>query len=201
MNPRPVTTARAVTLGFLLLVATASAACAQQTEKDHESRPSQSPDGPSVVPEASTDPAAHVLPDGPAPDFELEGTVSRPVRLSSLRGDWIALVFSERITDVTSLRTIDNDMRRMGVRIVSVCHEKLRRVRSQSKHDSLSFLVLADPSGQVGALYDLRDANRTQTLPGFFLLNRQGVVKLAHPGEPLDPVHIWQLTHDFLNGS
>jgi alkyl hydroperoxide reductase subunit AhpC len=74
-------------------------------------------------------------------------------------------------------------------------------VRKQSKHDSLSFLVLADASGQVGALYDLRDSTHSRTMPGFFLLNRQGIVKMARPGEALDALTIWQLTHDYMSGS
>jgi peroxiredoxin len=182
----------------LLLALTACAAHAQ-LPKDRTPPPG-SPAVAPIVPQASNDPSVRIEVGIMAPDFELEGTQTRPVRLSSLRGGWVALVFSERIGPVTPLQKINADMTRMGVRMVAVCHEKLRRVRTTAQREDLTFLVLADASGQVGSLYGLTEGRVSSMKPGYLLIDARGVVKQNELGESLNADRIRQRTKDFMIG-
>jgi hypothetical protein len=89
----------------------------------------------SITPRAVTDPTARFREGDMAPDFELDGSQGRAVRLSSLRGDWIALVFSDRLETLPALAGIQSDLRKLGVRVVGVCREKASRVQSSYTRD------------------------------------------------------------------
>ena len=69
----------------------------------------------SPVPQESHIPS-QVYVGEPAPDFELDGSQGRPVRLAHLKGYWILLVFADRRADLTPLKEIEPDLRRLGVR-------------------------------------------------------------------------------------
>src|SRR5205085_6079527 len=58
-----------------------------------------------------------------APDFNLDGSQGREVKLSSLRGDWIVLAFGDRASDVLHLVDIASPLRPLGARVVGVCRE------------------------------------------------------------------------------
>jgi peroxiredoxin len=127
-----------------------------------------------------------------APDFELDGSQGRSVRLSSLRGDWIALVFADRLETLPELTRIQSDLRKVGVRVVGVCREKASRVQT-SYTRGLPILILADATGEVGSLYGLRPVANSITRPAFLLLNRRGVVKLTVTGQELTAEQIRDL--------
>jgi peroxiredoxin len=190
-------TPAAMTVVLLALLACTAHA---QIPKDRTPPAADSPPGTATVPQASNDPSVRIEVGVTAPDFELEGTSTRPVRLSSLRGGWVALMFSERIGPISSLEKITGDMTRMGVRMVVVCHEKARRVRTTAQRDGLSFLILADASGQVGSLYGLTEGRVSSMKPGYVLIDARGVVKLNEIGEPLVADRIWQRTRNYLSG-
>src|SRR5438552_13595072 len=157
MNSRiHIPTRRMKIAAVVLLVALAPAAAGAQ-DKVRIPVPRDTPRGAAITPQTFVEASARVYPGDLAPDFELDGSQGRPVKLSSLRGDWIALVFSDRIDPVPSLKVIDMDLRRLGARIVVICREKASRANATAPHDPLPFLVLADVTGQVGAPFGLRD--------------------------------------------
>ena len=128
-----------------------------------------------------------------APDFELDGSHGSAVRLSQLRGDWILLVFTDRRDQFVMMRSIDQDMHKLGVRIVGVCHEKARTLDTYPARDSVP-LMLADVTGEVSTLYGLYDSAHRKTVPGFLVLDREGVVRIAFFGQLLPAEEIAHLT-------
>jgi peroxiredoxin len=134
-----------------------------------------------------------------APDFELDGSRGARVQLSRLRGDWLLLVFSDRRDQFVSLRAIEKEMDALGVRIVGVCHEKARTLDTYAARDSVP-LMLADVTGEVSTMYGLYDSLRRQTVPGFMVLDREGVVRIAFSGQLLPPDEIARLTQFAVTG-
>lgn len=184
----------AITLQF-------GSAYAQQDGKEHTPVPSDEAERSSGPPRAGPTATTRIYPGDKAPDFVLNGSFGKSVKLSSLRGDWVALVFSDRANPIPALQPIDDDLRRLGVRLVAVCRERVSRVRRLSSREQLSFVTLADEMGQIGALYGLRDGARAETLPAFLLLDRRGTVKLLVMGQALPAEQILQLTRGTLGGS
>ncbi len=128
-----------------------------------------------------------------APDFELDGSHGAPVKLSSMRGDWLLLVFSDRRDDFVSMRGVEDDLRKSGVRTVGVCHEKARTLDNYPGRDSVP-LMLADVTGEVSTTYGLFDSAHRKVVPGFFVLDREGYVRIAFFGRALPPEEIARLT-------
>jgi peroxiredoxin len=118
-----------------------------------------------------------------APDFELDSSTGRPVRLSKLRGDWLVLVFAERRDHLLDLGAKAAELRALGGVFLGVCDEKSGTLERAQANRPLPFTVAADPTGEVSAMYGLYDRVHTTTLPGFFVLDRRGVVRLAVIGQ------------------
>ena len=156
-------------------------------------QPRESREPGSTTPHAVGDPTARIREGDMAPDFELDGSKGRAVRLSSLRGDWIALVFADRLETLPPLGQVQGDLRKLGVRAVGVCREKASRVQSSVVHE-LPILILADATGEVGSLYGLKPDGNSTIRPAFLLLDRRGVVKLAVTGQSLTAEQIRDLT-------
>jgi len=200
MNTRmhAIRTLAGVAISALLLSAPAAFA---QGGKEPTPTPREGETGNSVSPRPANEPAGRVIPGDRAPDFELDGSKGQPVKLSSLRGDWIVLVFADRFTTVTPLKSTNDNLRLLGARVVAVCHESAQHVESQARRDTLNFLVFADPLGEVAGAYGLYDAGHAQTLPGFLVLDRRGIVKLELLGESLPPDQVEQLVRFAITGS
>ena len=135
-----------------------------------------------------------------APDFELDGSRGRPVQLSSLRGTWIVLAFADRRQSLAGLRAIHPELGALGAQLVGVCHEKPGTLVSSSRRDSLPFLMLADVTGEISAMYGLYDLDRSATVPGFLVLDRQGVVRMAVLGKQLPSTDISRLARLAITG-
>lgn len=196
--------ARIGTLAAVTLVAATlqfDTSYAQQDGKDYTPKPSDEAKSSSGAPRAGPTAMSRIYPGDAAPDFTLEGSRGKSVKLSSLRGDWVALVFSDRAHPIPSLQPIDHDLRRLGVRLVAVCRERVSHVRSLSAREELSFLMLADEMGQIGMLYGLRDGTHPEMRPAFLLLDRRGTLKLSVIGQELAGEQILQLTRGTLGGS
>ncbi len=155
--------------------------------------PPPQPSGESVTPRASGETIARVYPGDRAPDFELEGSNGRSVRLSSLRGDWVALVFSDRATPTGQLQTIERELRLLGARVVAVVREKPQTVQAHADRKDLTFLLLADGTGEVSSLYGLRDSIHPNTRPGLLILDRRGYVRTTVLGQEVPPDEIVRL--------
>jgi peroxiredoxin len=120
-----------------------------------------------------------------APDFELDGSEGRPVRLAKLKGYWLLLVFTDRRADLAPLQEIEPRLRKLGVKPYGVCGDKAYTLVSFARQRQLPFVLLADITGEVSQLYGLYDPRMSQIRPGFVLVNRQGVVRMALLGQAL----------------
>jgi len=121
----------------------------------------------------------------PAPDFELDAANGKTVRLSHLRGDWVLIAFVDRKEQLAALRTIEKDMLQLGARIVGVAHEKSQSLANYSARQNLSFLMLSDLTGEISATYGLFDHERSETRPGYLMIDRDGIVRMAVLGQTL----------------
>jgi peroxiredoxin len=176
----------------LLGLALAGPALGQSESKIPSSTPNQRP--PVLVsPHAQLGAVGFVYIGDHAPDFVLDGSHGVPAQLSRMRGDLILLVFSDRRDQFVPMRAIELQMREIGVRIVGVCHEKARTLDTYPERENVP-LMLADVSGDVAATYGLWDSANRQTIPGFFLLDRDGIVRIAFSGRHLPPDEIGRLT-------
>jgi peroxiredoxin len=128
-----------------------------------------------------------------APDFELDASNNAPLKLSRTRGDWVLLVFADRKEDLSPLTNIHTRMRTLGVQILGVCNEKAHNLRAYAQRDKTPFLMLADVTGEVSAMYGVYDYLTQTTLPGFLVLDRDGTVRLTLLGSQLPPSEIERL--------
>jgi peroxiredoxin len=175
---------RALCMLCLLLAATTALA-------DEVTKPAtpavRSPDqkgqiSPVPVPSAVT---SQVYVGEAAPDFELDGSQGRPVRLAKLKGYWLLIVFTDRRAGLAPLREIEPRLRKLGVKPYGICGDKAHTLQSFARQNQLPFVMLADVTGEVSQLYGLHDTHSRQIRPGFVLVNRQGVVRMALLGQAL----------------
>jgi peroxiredoxin len=120
-----------------------------------------------------------------APDFELDGSEGHAVKLSRLRGDWVLLVFSDRKEAAAELRGSHDELAKLGIKIVGVCDEKPGSLKSFAERTALPYVLLADVTGEISAMYGLHDRARSAILPGFVVLDREGMVRMAVLGQQL----------------
>lgn len=176
----------------VLLLALASAALAQESPKAPAPASSERETTPHS-PHAQLAIAGKVFIGDQAPDFELDGSEGVPVVLSKLRGDWILLVFTDRRDQFVPMRSVEPELHSSGVRVVGVCHEKARTLDNYSERASVP-LMLADVTGEVAAMYGLWSSGDRRIVPGFLVLDRTGVVRIAFLGHLLPPDEIARLT-------
>lgn len=120
-----------------------------------------------------------------APGFELDGSQGRPVRLAHLKGFWLLLVFADRRADLAALKEIEPDLRHLGVKPYGICTDKAHVLKAYAEREQLPITLLADVTGEISQLYGLYDTRMRQVRPGFVLINRQGVVRMALLGQKL----------------
>ena len=128
-----------------------------------------------------------------APDFVLDGSRGGPEKLSKHRGHWVLLAFGERFRDLAGLDTLDVDAQGIGARVIGVCHEKQQTLTSLSERDHIGMLLLADATGEVSAMYGLFDWGASKTETGFFVIDREGTVRLAIIGRLFPPDQMLEL--------
>jgi peroxiredoxin len=164
-----------------------------------------------IPPEDS--PAAPVVPYGPepgldselwignkAPDFNLDGSRGRPVRLADLRGQWALLVFAEARESFSGLVGIDGDLAKLGVRLYGVCHDGASALKVYAEHEQLSFVLLSDPTRQISQIYGMYDGDSDEIQPGIALLDSKGVVRMTLFGQSLPSSEILQLVKQAVIG-
>ena len=137
----------------------------------------------------------------PAPDFELDGSRGLPVRLSSLRGDWVLLVFTDRKEGMMPLGGVSRTLREHGIQLVGVCNEKAHTLETFAAREGVPCLLLADVTGEVSAVYGLWDRISTSTVPGFALIDRRGVVQIALLGRTLPAQQLARMVIDATGSS
>ena len=87
--------------------------------------------------------------------------------------------------DLAPLHEIEPRLRQLGVKPYGICGDKAYTLVSFARQRQLPFVLLADVTGEVSQLYGLRDSRTLQIRPGFVLINRQGVVRMALLGQAL----------------
>jgi len=121
----------------------------------------------------------------PAPAFELDGTQGRPVNLAHLKGYWLLLVFEDRRAELTGLKAIEPDLRKLGVKPYGICADKVHVLVSHVAKEKLPVVLMSDFTGEISQLYGLYDGRMRQIRPGFVLIDRRGVVRMALLGQRL----------------
>ena len=115
-------------------------------------------------------------------DFELESLDGGWVRLSTLKGFVVFLNFWATWCppcrqEMPSMERLESRYSSRGVRIVAVDLQESRRdVEAFVKELGLSFQVLLDPLGEVGATYGVRG------LPTTYIISRDGFVVAGRVG-------------------
>jgi peroxiredoxin len=186
----------------VMLLALAGSARADETSK------SWSPVASPANPQSPVSPApqeSHILSQvyvgEQAPGFELDGSQGRPVRITHLKGYWILLVFADRRADLTSLKELEPDLRRLGVKPYGICADKAHVLKSYAEREQLPVTLLADVTGEISQLYGLYDTRMRQVRPGFVLIDRQGVVRVALLGQQLPLNDMLALVKTSVTGS
>lgn len=135
-----------------------------------------------------------------APDFILDGSGGVPVRLASRRGGWLLLLFAGDRAPLGRQGALDAEMKPLHVSTLGVCAEKARTLESLAARDSLPILWLADVTGEVSALYGFYDFGSSRILPGFVLMDPQGIVRLSLVGQAVPPEDLTKLVRFAVTG-
>ncbi len=121
-----------------------------------------------------------------APDFLADRIDGRAVKLSSLRGDWLMLMFVERRESLDVAAPVAAALQGLGVRTAAICWGKSQALARQFAGRTPAYLPLADPTGDVLSLYGLLADDGTEAAqPGFVLIDPRGIVRLALLGQEL----------------
>ena len=124
-------------------------------------------------------PSTRVAVGEKAPDFAADNIDGKSVQLSKLRGNWVMLVFVERRDSLLTLVSMAKALKSMNVNTVAVCWDKAQSLKNFLKGRDLGLMPLADPTGEIVALYGLLNSLRDESEPGFVLINPIGDVRLA----------------------
>lgn len=109
-------------------------------------------------------------------DFELVDTNGRSRKLSSYRGKVVFLNFWATWCgpcryEMPSMQRLYDELRNDGLEIIAVnLQENKRQVRQFLDQYGLTFTVLLDSSGKVGAIYGAR------SIPITYLIDREGFI-------------------------
>lgn len=129
-----------------------------------------------------------------APDFELDGSYDRPVRLSSYRGQWVLLVFGDRKETVAPIREIAAELDSAGIALLGICNEKAYFLVAFARRTNFPFPVLADITREISAMYGVDDSRDRFVQPGYVLIGPKGNVRFALLGQTLPPDDIARLS-------
>ena len=135
-----------------------------------------------------------------APDFEAIRTDGTRIRLSRLRGNWVMLFFVERRDSLQAIEPVAKALESIGVRTVAVLYDKPQALAKLLNGRDPGYLPLADPTGEIIALYGLMDPIRDQSQPGFVLITPLGDVRLALLGHELPSDDASRLVHYAVTG-
>ncbi|MGH3055538.1 MAG: peroxiredoxin family protein, partial [Gaiellaceae bacterium] len=188
--PRPSSFRLAWLLSGALALAPLPAGAQTDPKSPHvETVPPRSPNQ-NATPHADLMIAGQVVIGRPAPAFELDGSRGEPIQLSSLRGDWTVLQFMPRMDAAPALAKTQGALAAERMQLVCICHEKARAVESFARHHQLPWLLLADVTGEVGAMYGVWDSEQRAFIPGTVIMDVHGIVRYASIGSVLSPDQI-----------
>ena len=162
--------------------------------------PSSSPAGGTSTPQARVHVYGQVYVGDRVPDFTLDGSDGKIVRPSRFRGEWVVIVFADRKEKFAPLAAIHDELHTHGVRVLAVCKEKAHGLQNYSNRQKMPFVMGADWTGEVSALYGLYDSERSTISPGFVLVDRDGIVRMVLLGQNLPPEQIAALVSYAVSG-
>jgi peroxiredoxin len=110
-------------------------------------------------------------------------------------------VFDGRKEGLRGLKTRVADARSFGVKILGVCDEKAYVLKAWADKEQMPFVLLADPTGEISSMYGLYDGEHSTTGPGFVLVDRDGIVRMALLGQRLPADDILRLARFAVTGS
>lgn len=121
----------------------------------------------------------------PAPDFELDNQFGEPIRLSSLRGAPVVIVFYpfafSRVctSELCDLRDNLDPNTPQGVRLLGVSVDHKYTLRAYAEQERYTFDLLADfwPHGQTARAYGVFDPDKGRADRATFVLDAQGVLR------------------------
>lgn len=135
-----------------------------------------------------------------APDFELEATNGDRVKLSTMKGDFVVILFADRRARLADLDGLARRLQPSGARVVAVVHENLQALQSFTRREATSYSALADPLGEIAAMYGLWDPFRNATRPGTVLVDREGNVRFMLGGQEFPAEDVERLVQFALQG-
>ncbi|KHL00448.1 peroxiredoxin [Sinomonas humi] len=120
-----------------------------------------------------------------APDFELPNQFGEPVRLSSLQGSPVVIVFYpfafSRICtgELAEIRDRWDVFAASGARVLAVSVDSKFALRAFAEAERYDFPLLADfwPHGEVAKRYGIFDESSGMARRGTFILDREGIVR------------------------
>lgn len=120
-----------------------------------------------------------------APDFELRNTHGTPVRLSSLRGRRVLVVFYPFAFsgicsgELCELRDNFADFESADVTLLAISCDPMFSLKAWSEQEGFAFDLLSDfwPHGQVARDYGVFDEQNGMATRGSFLLDADGIVR------------------------
>jgi peroxiredoxin len=128
-----------------------------------------------------------------APDFELDASTGRPLRLWSYRGRWVLLVFGDRKETVAPMASVAANLDSARIQLIGVCNEKAYFLEAYAKQRRFPFPLLADVTREISDMYGLYDSRERFVLPGFVLIDPRGTVQFAILGQTLPAADIARL--------
>jgi peroxiredoxin len=195
---------RCVAFGALLCVILAGAAWAQDPpDKRPETAPAPTAPPSTAVEEPQgdlSDVSAAAVGAG-APEFVLDGSQGRPVKLADLKGKWAVLVFEGDRKPLAALQSIAGDLGKLGVSLYGVCPDGAGALKALAVEAKLSYPLLSDPTGEISELYGMYDDEAGAVVPGLALLDPKGIVRALWTGPSLHPPEILQLVRHSVTGA
>jgi peroxiredoxin len=170
-------------LSVLLLLSSPPALAQTDDAKSTPSSPVAIATAPHDAPTGQLRVAGNVRVGEIAPDFTAYSTADHEVTLSRMRGDWIVLLFAGNREDFAALRAVYDPAAGYGARTVGICKDKIQRLRSYADGQQLPFELVADDTGEISSIYGYYDLEQRATTPGFVVMDRRGVVRLALQGD------------------
>ena len=188
------------TLCLIALLAAPFALAAAPEPKSPTPSFATRPEGTSRIPTGYRGLAAQVYVGEAAPSFELTSADEKRVRLSSFIGDRVLLCFADRRETLSQYRMAADSLRQVGVRLVGIARDSPRSLRALALRDSLSFMMLSDPTGEISAIYGSYEFATSSIRPGYVLLDRRSIVRMALLGTKLPADDLLHITAYALTG-
>lgn len=182
------------TLCLIALLAVPAGLAAAAEPKTPQAPGVPRPEGGSRLPTGYQGIVGQVYVGERAPGFDLTSADEKRVKLSSFTGERVLLCFADRRDALSRYRETADTLRAMGVHLVGIARDSPRSLRSLADRDSLSFMLLSDPTGEISAIYGSYDFATSSIRPGYVLVGRTSIVRMALLGQSLPPSDVVQIT-------